>query len=96
MGGEGLGSDCGYLRRGGSGGEARALPSPRLLQVVAIVICGQPSVSVVGVGDVVFGTTTDGRAVAPAGRMSQMTYPADYVNQVCPRWPSKSRDACPR
>ena len=26
--------------------------------------------------------TTDGRSVAPAGRMSQMTYPADYVNQV--------------
>ncbi len=33
-------------------------------------------------GDVVFGTTLDGRAVAPAARMSQMTYPASYVNAV--------------
>ena len=37
---------------------------------------------VVGAGDVLFGTTLDGRAVAPAARMSQTTYPADYVNQV--------------
>jgi hypothetical protein len=29
---------------------------------------------VVGAGDVLFGATVDGRAVAPAGRMSQMTY----------------------
>ena len=33
-------------------------------------------------GDVLFGVTPDGRAVAPAGRMSQMTYPANYVDQV--------------
>jgi hypothetical protein len=51
-------------------------------RVTAILVCGQPSVQVVGAGDVIFGKTLDGRAVSPAGRMSQMTYPADYVNQV--------------
>ena len=56
---------------------ASALP-PRH-QIVGVIICGQPSINVVAVGDVVFGRTLDGRAVAPAGRMSQMTYPADYV-----------------
>ena len=55
------------------------LANPR---ITAILVCGQPSVQVVGAGDVLFGKTLDGRAVAPAARMSQMTYPADYVNQV--------------
>jgi hypothetical protein len=51
-------------------------------KVVGIIICGQPSVQVVGAGDVIFGKTLDGRNVSPAGRMSQMSYPADFVNQV--------------
>jgi hypothetical protein len=51
-------------------------------KIVGIVVCGQPSVQVIGAGDVIFGKTHDGRVVSPAGRMSQMTYPADYVNQV--------------
>lgn len=50
--------------------------------VSAVLHVGQPSVQVIGVGDVIFGRTPDGRAVAPAGRLSQMSYPADYVNQV--------------
>jgi beta-D-xylosidase 4 len=51
-------------------------------KIVGVIVCGQPSVQVVGAGDVIFGKTQDGRIVSPAGRMSQMTYPADYVNQV--------------
>jgi hypothetical protein len=51
-------------------------------KIGAIIVGGSPSVQILGVGDVVFGTTLDGRPVAPAARMSQMTYPADYVNQV--------------
>ena len=51
-------------------------------KIGAIIHCGQMSTQIVGVGDVIFGATPDGRAVAPAARMSQMTYPADYVNQV--------------
>jgi beta-D-xylosidase 4 len=31
---------------------------------------------------VIFGSTPDGRPISPAGRMSQMIYPADFVNQV--------------
>ena len=50
--------------------------------VDAVLHLGQPSTQVGGAIDVVFGRTLDGRAVAPAGRMSQMTYPADFVNQV--------------
>ena len=48
----------------------------------AVVHAGQPSVQVPGVGDVLFGRTPDGRSVAPAGRMSQTIYPADYVDTV--------------
>ena len=51
-------------------------------KVGAVLVTGSPSIQIVGVADVIFGTTLDGRRVAPAGRMSQMTYPADYVNQV--------------
>ena len=51
-------------------------------KIGAVLVGGSPSVQIVGAGDVLFGTTLDGRPVAPAARMSQMTYPADYVNQV--------------
>jgi len=51
-------------------------------QVDAVIHVGQPSTQIVAVGDIIFGQTLDGRKVSPAGRMSQMTYPADYVNQV--------------
>jgi len=64
---------------GGAMDVSSLLSNPK---VVAIIICGQPSVQVVGAGDVIFGKTLDGRNVAPAGRMSQMTYPAEFVNQV--------------
>jgi len=44
--------------------------------VGAILEAGQPSVTVLGVADLIFGEAV------PAGRMVQTTYPADYVNQV--------------
>jgi beta-D-xylosidase 4 len=65
-----------------SGGAMDVTPLLANAQVGAVLLLGQPSIQVVGAGDVVFGRTLDGRPVAPAGRMSQMTYPADYVNQV--------------
>lgn len=40
--------------------------------VGALLHAGYPSVQVLGVGDVLFGRTPDGRPVAPAGRMSQV------------------------
>ena len=51
-------------------------------KIVAVVICGQPSVAVEGTLDAVFGRTPDGRAVAVAGRMSQTTYPASFIHEV--------------
>ena len=65
-----------------SGGAMDVSPLLSNANISGLLILGQPSVQVVGVLDVVFGVTLDGRAVAPAARMSQMTYPADYVNQV--------------
>ena len=65
-----------------SGGAMDVTPILSNANISGLLILGQPSVQVVGVLDVVFGVTLDGRAVAPAARMSQMTYPADYVNQV--------------
>lgn len=67
------------VQSGGAMDISTLLTNPK---IAAILVCGQPSVQVVGAGDVIFGQTLDGRPVAPAGRMSQMTYPADYVNQV--------------
>jgi beta-D-xylosidase 4 len=64
---------------GGAMDVSSLLANPK---IGAIIHCGQMSTQIVGVGDVIFGATPDGRAVAPAARMSQMTYPADYVNQV--------------
>jgi len=40
--------------------------------IAAVLMLGQPSVQVIGVGDVIFGRTLDGRPVAPAAKMSQM------------------------
>ena len=65
-----------------SGGAMDISPLLANAKIGAIVHAGQPSVQAVGVGDVLFGKTLDGRLVVPAGRMSQMTYPADIVNQV--------------
>ena len=64
------------------GGAVDISPLLNNSKVASVLMLGQPSVQVVGAGDVIFGRTLDGRAVAPAGRMSQMVYPADYVNQV--------------
>jgi xylan 1,4-beta-xylosidase len=50
--------------------------------VGALLHAGYPSVQVLGVGDVIFGRTPDGRPVAPAGRMGQTTYFANYSDSV--------------
>ena len=65
-----------------SGGAMDVTPLLANAKVGAILHAGQPSVQVVGAGDIMFGKTLDGRSVVPAARMSQMTYPADIVNQV--------------
>jgi hypothetical protein len=65
-----------------SGGAMDISPLLANAKIGAILIAGQPSVQIVAAGDIAFGRTLDGRAVAPAARMSQMTYSADYVNQV--------------
>ena len=64
---------------GGAMDVAELLANPK---IAAVVVCGQPSVAVEGTLDAVFGRTPDGRAVAMAGRMSQTTYPASFVNEV--------------
>ncbi len=53
-----------------SGGAMDITPLLQNPGIVGILLCGQPSVQVVGAGDALFGRTLDGRAVAPAGRMS--------------------------
>ncbi len=45
-------------------------------RVGAVLMAGQPSVTVLGVGDLIYG-----KAV-PSGRMVQTTYPASFVNEV--------------
>jgi beta-D-xylosidase 4 len=60
-----------------SGGAMDISPLLANPKISAVLLCLQPSVQVVGAGDVLFGKTLDGRLVAPAGRMSQMTYPAN-------------------
>jgi hypothetical protein len=65
-----------------SGGAMDVSPLLANAKIGAILHAGQPSVQVVGAGDVMFGTTLDGRPVSPAARMSQMTYPASIVNEV--------------
>jgi hypothetical protein len=59
-----------------TGGAVDVTPLLANPMVGAVVHAGQPSVQVLGVGDLLFG------AAVPAGRMSQTIYPADYVNQV--------------
>ena len=65
-----------------SGGAMDVAPLLANEKIGAIVHAGQPSVQVPGVGDVLFGATPDGRAVAPAGRMSQTIYAASFVDDV--------------
>ena len=50
--------------------------------ISAVVWCGQPHVSVVGVGDVLFGRTPDGRPVAPAGRLVQTFFGAAFADEL--------------
>jgi beta-D-xylosidase 4 len=45
-------------------------------KVGAILDVGQPSVTILGVADLLFGK------VSPSGRMVQTTYPANFVNEV--------------
>jgi len=45
-------------------------------KIGAIIHAGQPSVTILGVGDLVFGERS------PAGRMVQTTYPDSFVNQI--------------
>ena len=65
-----------------SGGAMDFTPILSAAGIGAALHLGQPSVQVVGAGDVVFGKTLDGRAVAPAGRMNQQSYPASYTSAV--------------
>ena len=58
---------------GGAVDTAAMLANPK---VGAIIHAGQPSVTVLGVGDLIFGEAV------PAGRMVQTVYPADFVDQV--------------
>ncbi len=64
------------------GGGATDVTPLMIPTIEAVLWLGQPSVQVVGAGDVLFGKTLDGRPVAPAGRMTQMIYPASYVDAV--------------
>ena len=45
-------------------------------KIGSILEAGQPSVTVLGVGDIAFGKRS------PAGRMVQMVYPASFVDEV--------------
>jgi len=58
---------------GGAVDTAEMLANPK---IGAIIHAGQPSVTVLGVGDLIFGDAV------PAGRMVQTVYPADYIDQV--------------
>lgn len=58
---------------GGAVDVAEMLANPK---IGAILMAGQPSVTVLGVGDLIYG-----KAV-PAGRMVQTTYPASFVDEV--------------
>ena len=64
---------------GGAMDVSSLLTNPKISAVFHV---GQPSVQISAIGDLLFGMTKDGRSVSPAARMSQMIYPADYVNQV--------------
>ena len=61
---------------GGAMDVSSLLSNPK---VAGVLVCGQPSVAVLGAGDVLFGRTPGGAAVAPAARMSQMTYPSSFT-----------------
>ena len=50
-----------------SGGAMDVSPLLANPKIAAILICGQPSVQVVGAGDVLFGRTLDGRIVIELG-----------------------------
>jgi len=65
-----------------SGGAMDISPLLANAKIGAVLVAGQPSVQIVAAGDIIFGATPDGRAVVPAARMSQMTYPASYVDAV--------------
>ena len=65
-----------------SGGAMDFSPVLSVAGIGAALHLGQPSVQVLGAGDVVFGKTLDGRPVAPAGRMNQQSYPASYTSAV--------------
>jgi hypothetical protein len=58
---------------GGAVDVAAMLANPR---IGAVIMAGQPSVTVLGIGDVMYG-----KAV-PAGRMVQTTYPASFADEV--------------
>ena len=58
------------IQSGGAMDTSALLANPN---ISAIIHVGHASVQIVGAGDVVFGKTLDGRPVAPAARMSQMS-----------------------
>lgn len=59
-----------------SGGALDVSPLLQNDKVGAILYTGQPSVTQLAVGDLIFGR------VSPSGRMVQTTYPASFVNEV--------------
>ncbi len=73
-------------------------------KIGAVLQAGQPSVQVLGVGDLIYGKRV------PAGRMVQMIYPSSYTNEISifdmnmrpgpSEWPapgcSKPIDQCPK
>ena len=65
-----------------SGGAMDMSPLLSNPKIGAVFWVGQPSVQIAGIGDLLFGRTKDGRQYSPAGRMSQMVYPASIVNEV--------------
>jgi len=67
------------VQSGGAMDVAPLLANPK---IVAVLVCGQPSIQIVAAGDIIFGATPDGRTVSPAARMSQTTYPEAWVGTV--------------
>lgn len=64
-----------------SGGAEDLSPLLNDTNVGAILHVGQPSVQVLGVADVLFGSTPAGVPVSPAGRMTQTTFSASWATE---------------
>lgn len=65
-----------------SGGAMDVTPLLNNANVGAVLHAGQPSVQIVGTIDIAFGKTPSGAPAVPAGRLSQMIYGANFINEV--------------